>query len=246
MSAWWDDLLCGLAYFSVLPIPARATTYKPGSRSLLALPVVGALIGAIAGGAALLVSFAAGREIGLACAFLLQIGLTGAIHIDGFLDTCDAAFAAASPARRQEILKDPRHGTFAVAGMALLTVLWLAALRTPAIAQLPVYLAFSAATARLSAIAMTVFFPYAGSTSGSPLAGVSMRLQIVAGLAALIVIGLLISPQACVAPIAASIVAYAIALWLSKRLGGGLTGDSYGFLIGVLEPFVLAFLAARP
>jgi adenosylcobinamide-GDP ribazoletransferase len=246
VSAWWNDLICAIAYFSVLPIPARASTCKPHSGTLLALPLVGALIGGIAGGAALLVSFVAGREIAIACALVLQIGLTGAIHIDGFLDMCDAALAAVSPARRLEILKDPRHGTFAVAAMALLIVVWLAGLHASAIARLPAYLAFSAATARTSAIAMTAFFPYAGSTTASPLASVSLRVQIVAGLAALMLLGLLISPQACVAPVAASIAAYALAVWMSNRLAGGLTGDSYGFLIGVLEPFVLLVLAARP
>jgi adenosylcobinamide-GDP ribazoletransferase len=207
---------------------------------------VGALIGAIAGGAALLISFAAGKDIAIACAIVLQIGLTGAIHIDGFLDTCDAALAPVSPARRLEILKDPRHGTFAVAGMALLIVVWLAGLHASAIVQLPAYLAFSAATARISAVAMTAFFRYAGSTTGSPLATVSLRLQIVVGLAVVMLIGLLISPQACAAPVAAAIVTYALAVWVSNRLGGGLTGDSYGFLISVLEPFVLLVLAARP
>jgi adenosylcobinamide-GDP ribazoletransferase len=246
VSAWWNDLLGAIAYFSLLPVPARASAFRPNSATLLALPLVGALIGAVAGGAALAISFAAGRDIAIACALALQIGLTGAIHIDGFLDMCDAAFAAVSPARRLEILKDPHHGTFAVAGMALLIVVWLAGLHASAIVWLPGYLAFSAATARMSAIAMTVFFPYAGSTKGSPLSSASLRVQIVVGLAALMVLGLLISPQACIAPIAAALVSYALARWMSNRLGGGLTGDSYGFLIGVLEPFVLVVLAARP
>lgn len=43
---------------------------------------------------------------------------TGALHVDGFADVCDAFLCVASPERRLEILKDSRLGTFGVAGVA--------------------------------------------------------------------------------------------------------------------------------
>ena len=44
---------------------------------------------------------------------LLPVWLTGGIHLDGYADTCDARASFASPARRQEILRDPHLGAFA-------------------------------------------------------------------------------------------------------------------------------------
>lgn len=38
--------------------------------------------------------------------------LNGGFHLDGLVDSADGLFALASPARRLEILKDPRLGTF--------------------------------------------------------------------------------------------------------------------------------------
>lgn len=246
MNAWWDELLCAVANFSVLPVPARSAVCRPTTASLLALPLVGALIGAISGGAAMLIAFVAGRDVALASAFILQLGLTGAIHIDGFLDMCDAAIAPVAPARRFEILKDPRHGTFAVVGMALLTVLWLTALGSSAISALPAVLAFSGAASRLCAIAMTPLFSYAGSTAESPLTHAAMKWQIAIGFVLLLAIGAFISARAFAAPIAGIVVSYLLSEWMARRFGGGLTGDSYGFLIGVLEPFVLLILVAHP
>ena len=45
---------------------------------------------------------------------LIPILLTGGIHLDGYADTCDALASCAAPAKKQEILKDPHCGAFAV------------------------------------------------------------------------------------------------------------------------------------
>jgi adenosylcobinamide-GDP ribazoletransferase len=116
------------SYFSIIPFGTYGSTQAPNTDALYVLPVVGGVIGAISGGAALLVGRAAAEPWPAIVAFAGTLILSGAIHVDGFLDSCDAYLASVSPERRLEILKDPRHGTYAVAGMALLTVVWLAAL----------------------------------------------------------------------------------------------------------------------
>lgn len=45
---------------------------------------------------------------------LIPILLTGGIHLDGYADTSDALASCAPPEKKQEILKDPRCGAFAV------------------------------------------------------------------------------------------------------------------------------------
>ncbi len=53
--------------------------------------------------------------------------LSGSIHLDGFMDTSDAIFSRRELIRRQEILKDPHVGSFAVINVVMLGLVTLAA-----------------------------------------------------------------------------------------------------------------------
>ena len=52
-----------------------------------------------------------------AVAALLPIAVTGGIHVDGFLDVCDARGSHQSREKKLEILKDSHVGAFAVLGL---------------------------------------------------------------------------------------------------------------------------------
>ncbi|MGC1382030.1 MAG: adenosylcobinamide-GDP ribazoletransferase, partial [Candidatus Baltobacteraceae bacterium] len=148
-------------YFSVLPAGRFAGNPVLDPNALAMLPLVGVVLGAIAGA----LGFAAYLWLHASWAFVVawaaSIVLTGAIHVDGFLDSCDALFATVTPQRRLEILKDPRHGTFAVAGMAMLAAFWLGALVAIAPPRYPLAIAFSAAAARLVVAPVAWVFRYA-------------------------------------------------------------------------------------
>ena len=53
---------------------------------------------------------------------------TGALHLDGFLDSCDGLFGGHTPEARLRIIRDERAGAFAVIGGILLLLLKYAAL----------------------------------------------------------------------------------------------------------------------
>jgi cobalamin synthase len=116
------------------------------------------IVGGLAGGAAQLVATFAPHAIVVAVAFGLSVALTGAIHVDGFLDTCDAAFSGASPERRREILKDPHHGSFAIAYFAVAAVLWLAALWSLPVPWLAIDLAAAAFASRALALGVGAWY----------------------------------------------------------------------------------------
>ena len=177
-----------------------------------------------------------------AVAFALTIVLSGAIHLDGFLDCCDALFAPVSPARRLEILKDPRHGSFALAGLAVVAALWLAALGAIAPARLPATLAFCAALARWAVLPNAFFVPYARET-------VSRAFATRPALWAIVFEGALLLAAAfwfgawtwVLVPIALANALLAATL-VRRAFGGGLVGDAYGFLIVCLEVALLCVL----
>ncbi len=55
------------------------------------------------------------------------VGFSGALHLDGFADCCDALFASARRERRLDILRDKSVGAFAAVGVSLLMILKTAA-----------------------------------------------------------------------------------------------------------------------
>ena len=124
---WPRALAASFSYFSILP--TRSFEGVPDADAIGWLPVVGLVIGALSGGAAYGIWILTHSTIAMAiAAWLVSIALTGAIHVDGFLDCCDGLFAMATPERRLEIMRDPHHGTYAIVGMGILSALWIYAL----------------------------------------------------------------------------------------------------------------------
>jgi adenosylcobinamide-GDP ribazoletransferase len=222
------------AYFTILPIGRFMQLGAPDAGALSALPLVGAVIGVAAGGFGLL--FANHGIWSAIAAWCALIVLTGAIHLDGFLDSCDALFASVSPERRLEILRDPRHGTFAIAGMAILTAVSIAALAGIAPVRLPIVLAFSAAASRLAVVPNAWMYQYA--RAGAVTRAFTSKPNVWVFLGMLVVtavLGWFAAPLAVAFIPALIAVDVLVAFWMSRRLGGGLTGDTYGALISVNE-----------
>ncbi len=149
-------LAASFSYFSILPI--RHPDEAPDDDAIALLPIVGLVIGGLSGfgayGVALLTHSAVAAAI---VAWVLSIALSGAIHVDGFLDCCDGLFAMVSPQRRLEIMRDPHHGTYALVGMAMLSVLWLYALVQIPAPLMPAILALAGCFAR--ALSLVVLRP---------------------------------------------------------------------------------------
>lgn len=183
------------------------------------LPLVGALIGAICGACGWLAWRYLGAPWGAVAPFALGIVLTGALHLDGLLDCCDALFASVSPERRREILKDPRHGTFAFAGGGVVFAIGLAALsRFPYGA-----LGFWGTVGTVAAI-----FAFARMAAVSNL-DAGRRPP------AAPVYGVLAAPG--------TLAVFGLKRWATGRLGGTESGDVYGACIVILEVAALIGLS---
>jgi adenosylcobinamide-GDP ribazoletransferase len=235
------------SYFSILPAGFRGA---PRASALAWLPLVGAVVGGIAGGVAQLATIVFGHPIGVALAFGLSIALTGALHVDGFLDASDALGASVSPERRREILKDPRHGTFAVANFAVAAALWLGALAALDPGKLAIGTAAAAAAARWCIVWLAYAQPYgdAGAEPGAGTLAGALRARPpwpVTALMTLLVFGLALAyaPWAGLAPLTGLVVLLG-APSARRRLGGVLGGDMYGAGIVVAEIVVLLALGA--
>jgi adenosylcobinamide-GDP ribazoletransferase len=116
------SFLVALSLLTVVPLRFRKPpTGVAVARSRFWLPVVGVLLGGVLGGLALPLSWWPGAP--QSAAFLLLaawVGLTGALHLDGWCDLCDGLFGGHTPEERLRILKDPHLGSFGLAGGVLL------------------------------------------------------------------------------------------------------------------------------
>lgn len=121
------SLLTAFRFLTILPIPsAGQTTPRDLGRSVGWFPVVGAALGAAAGAvvAAPIPPILAGA---LATAALVI--LTRGLHLDGLGDTLDGfGSGRTDPAEIKLIMKDPRAGNFAVAGIVIVLIVKAAAL----------------------------------------------------------------------------------------------------------------------
>src|SRR3954468_15825082 len=121
--------LAALKFLTTLPVPLR----KPVEAEDLArggryFPLVGLLLGLILTLVyGLLILFLPSSLVTLLLVIALLV-LTGALHFDGFLDSCDGLFGYHSTERRLEIMRDSRVGTFGVAGGICLLALKYAGL----------------------------------------------------------------------------------------------------------------------
>jgi adenosylcobinamide-GDP ribazoletransferase len=184
--------------------------------------------------------------VGAAFAFGLPIALTGALHLDGFLDICDAAFAPVDLDKRREILKDPRHGSFAFAGGAIVAVTNYAALREIDPRDWPSALTLVEGAARYATLVVARFAPHiddAGTAARAFAQPIDDRILMVEAavlFAYAYGYGGTRLAASTVAIMAASI---ALARIVAGRFGGMLSGDGYGFVITVIQTAMLSACA---
>jgi adenosylcobinamide-GDP ribazoletransferase len=250
------SFLVALSFLTVLPVRFRKPpTTDDVARSRFWYPVAGVLLGALLGGWAWLLSLWPGA--GLSAAFLLLaawVGLTGALHLDGFCDLCDGLFGGHTPEERLQILKDPHLGSFGLAGGALLLLGKFAVLhdllcRLPARAPWLAGSAVAVARCLVPCVAAGARYPRPQGT-GKVLVEATRPAEGV-------LFGLLALPAALPAcwpgwektPLL--VVPALLAVLLLRRLGvrrlGGITGDCLGAAIEVGElVFLLATLALAP
>jgi adenosylcobinamide-GDP ribazoletransferase len=235
-------LLGAFAFLTRLPLPGADVRLD---RTVPWLPVVGAVLGVLLAGADwTLHTFGASSLVSATVLVVLLLALTGALHADGLMDTCDAVFGHASPERRLEIMRDPRVGAFGVVGLVCVVALKVAALDSLPSPIRPQMLVAAPTLGRWAIVLLATLFPYGRATGmgGDLKAGatpLTLGTATAIALAACAVGGL---PGLAIGVLAA-IVALALGRWLCSLLPG-LTGDTYGATCEVIETVV--WLSATP
>jgi len=232
------------SFFTGLRLNVGAPRW-PLSDVLPVLPFIGAAVGLAAG-----LVFAVVR--GLAgpgwLAAVLAVGtailITRALHEDGLADTADGLGPhALEPARRLEIMRDSRSGTFGVLALALSVLIKVACLaQFGAATALVVLIGAHAVSRAVLAWPLLAFSPVhsdgLGAQAGKPTDNdVWLTIALGIALAFLLLLGKGFF-VALLAPLAAVAAAWAASRWIADRIGG-YTGDTLG---AVQQKAEMAFL----
>ncbi|HEY1296284.1 MAG TPA: adenosylcobinamide-GDP ribazoletransferase [Chloroflexota bacterium] len=232
----WRGFVGALQFLTRFPLPA---TENGLGEALGWLPLVGLLMGAVLGLVELGMQWLSlSPLLASTVIVVLLLAISGALHADGLMDTCDAVFGHASPERRLEIMRDPRTGAFGVAGLVSIVALKIAALASlPWPARLG-FIVLAPCLGRWSIVLVTVLFPYGRPTGlGAPLkAAASPKILALASVVPVVACAV-VGPPGLAAGLIALVVAVGIGRWLMTLLPG-LTGDCYGATCEVVETVV--------
>ncbi len=166
------DINAAFSLLTRLPVPVDH--HRAGARgadAAWAYPLVGALLGALAGGLGwALLGF--GLSAGMVAVFVLaaQVVMTGALHEDGLADMADG-MGGNSIEQRLQIMKDSRIGAYGAIALVLALLARQAGIAEINGAELPLALAALGAASRALMVVVMAVLPNARADGLSAAAG---------------------------------------------------------------------------
>jgi adenosylcobinamide-GDP ribazoletransferase len=242
------DLRVALAFYTRLPLPPTAADGAAIARASWCAPLVGALIGAVAG-----LAYWVATKLNLppfvaaTVAVAASMLLTGCLHEDGLADTADGFGGGTARERILEIMRDGRIGAFGAC--ALLASF---ALRVGSIADLPdarlVFWALvgthAAARAGLP-LFMLALAPARPDGLSAQAGAPSPARAWAAALIGFVILWVALGTKAAFIALAFMLLGGVVVALISQRKIGGQTGDVLGTVEQVGECVVLMTTAGR-
>jgi adenosylcobinamide-GDP ribazoletransferase len=229
-------LLAALSFLTTVPIPERWLGQEliPPRAMLWWWVPVGALIGGLSAGAAYLTHLALPWSSCAVVGAVAWVALSGGLHLEGFMDTCDGLGSRAHRERALEIMKDSRAGAFGVIGALCLILLTLALLTGLPPRLGLAALALGPVLGRLAQVVVLETYPYArpeGGMGGAFFEAAGSSHTLAAALLTLAAaVGVSLACAEIHLPLALLPVGLGLAWWsaiVARRLGGH-TGDTVG------------------
>lgn len=241
------SLAVALGLLTVLPARSPEPTARLAAGALRWAPVVGAALGAVAGG--LLVGLAALGVPPLG-AGLLAVGFlalaTRGMHVDGLADTADGLGCYGPPERALAVMREGGVGAFAVVTLVVVLGVQAAALAelasTGPSAVAAVALAAAAGRAGFGWVARRGVAAARPGGLGALVAGSQPWWAPVAWWAALAGAGLALGPRAAAGVVLGAALVVGLS-WHTARRFGGMTGDVLGAANELATTAVLLALA---
>lgn len=250
MKKIWNSFKIAFSMYSKLPVPKSEWIEENMSHAFIFFPWIGALIGIIVYGIFELKELCLARGIGISgltftvLMVLVPVGITGGIHMDGYLDTRDALSSYREREKRLEILKDPHTGAFAVMSCAVyfLSLLGIYASLSERSARAA---AFGFVLSRTLSALSVLTFPKAkkgglAAAFSDNASKKTVKTVLVCYLAVLCSVMVLTGRAAGLVAVLAAAAEY----WYYRRMSiqnfGGITGDLAGYFLQMCELWIAA------
>lgn len=232
MRDWVYGFFMAWGMFLAIPCPRKIWSESARQKMLVCMPLVGLLAGGVWAGAWLLLRGAPGPVRAAVCAAAPWL-VTWFMHLDGYMDVCDAVLSRRDLATRQRILKDSHCGAFAVICMVLLAMgQWSLFLAAEDVSWLGLLL-IPAATRACAGLAVLGLRPMGTSqyaAMGPARGGYGAALWVLLALS----VGLPLWLDGSFGPLAAA-AGYGLAVWYGFRNLDGMSGDISGFALTLGE-----------
>jgi len=245
----WQAFWLAIGFLTRIPMLTRIDySERLMNQSSVYFPLVGLLLGATYAILFSVLSMFWSPLAGVLLVIGFHLWITGAFHEDGLADSIDALGGGYTVAKRMEIMKDSRIGTYGTVALVIALGLkatflletrltWLALLVAPAIA-------------RLTPLLLMGFLPYVtdpDKSKSKPVAdGFSTkRLMLASGFVLAVAVAAAIPANGMLssALVATLVVAIGWGLYLKGQLGG-YTGDALGASVVLSELVLLAGISA--
>lgn len=255
------SLRTALSLFTVIPAarPAQLCLQRAeGARAVMWMPVVGALVGAVAATVLVVVESVTegpmGTLLASALAVLVLAMMTGGMHLDGLADTVDGLGSRRAPRDALAVMRKSDIGPFGVTALLFVLLLQVSALAAVSASGSGVAAVMLAVVTSRAAVVMAAgrHVPSAHPQGfGALVAGTVGRRTEFAIIASLVLaVGTVAAiagpPSAVIRFLGALGVGLLIADLLRRKVQrrlGGMTGDVFGALIEVTTTSVLLALA---
>ncbi|WP_246213872.1 adenosylcobinamide-GDP ribazoletransferase [Kitasatospora viridis] len=225
---------------------------EAGGRAMLAAPLVGLVLGALAGGLGALVAPRGGPLLAAVAVLAVLAGLTRGLHLDGLADVADGLGSGKPAEDALRIMKQSDIGPFGVLTLVLLIVGQLAALEEQFAhsAERGLVAAVTCAVAGRCALAWGCLRPVPAARPGGLGAMVAATVTPRAALAGTALAALAVAligrhPRYALALILGQLAAAALLRRCVRRFGG-VTGDVLGALVETAGTAALLAITLGP
>ncbi len=246
----YKRLVAAAAFLSLLSLPGGKQLFAGDGVEASPLiggeyfPLVGVLIAVILLLLTLVLAPLVPQMVLAALLVVALVLLTGGLHLDGLMDTCDGLFGGQTRERKLEIMRDSRVGSFGVLAGGCALLLKFACFASLGQHALSVVLFVTLPAARWALVLVLRLFPGARSGGLGEIFRRDSTPQRLAFACAISLLAALLGAQltGLLAWCVVTLTALALGAWMTRKLGG-LTGDTYGAIAEVAEiAGLLAFI----
>ncbi len=241
--------VAALRFLTIIPLPwGREISPEKLGRSTGYFPVVGVIIGLILVGLNWILGLFLPSPVVTVLLVVCSVMLSGALHLDGFVDTCDGIAGHKTPEERWQVMNDSRAGAFGIIGVVLLLLVKYVSLNSVPQTSMMATLVLMPVISRWAMVYAAFVYPYAKPSGLGKVLKEETRWYrfVMATLIALAVAIVLAQLMGAAIMLGIWIIVAAMAAYL-KRKFSGLTGDTYGAINEVAEVcvLILVLLLAR-